>query len=221
MDYSTISKPAIRVPEVTLSGIDVNLDKSAGKANYQVILDNLKRFESGEPTGKPKPSSGEGQKVVIDDLKIENISVSLVGVPGVSQLAGDVNVKVPLVEMKNVGGDKGMTFGELTNLVVKTVLSAAVEAGGGIIPGDILGELSGGLGQLTSISDMGVDVLGDFGGKIGDMGKEVMGDAQKQVDDAVGKASEDVGKAVDDAAKKAKDTLGGILGGDKKKDDEP
>jgi len=219
VDYKTVSKPAIRVPEVTLSGIDVNLDKTGGRANYQVILDNLKRFESGEPT-QPKPKSGEGQKVVIDHLKIENISVSLVGVPGISQVAGDVSVKVPLVELKGVGGEEGMTFGELTNLVVKTVLSAVVSAGGGIIPGDILGELTGGLGQLSSISDMGVEVLGDLGGSIGDMGKQVMEGAQQQVDEAVKGVQGEAGKAVDDAAKKAKDTLGGILGGNKDEDDD-
>ncbi len=212
VDYATVSAPAIRVPEVTLTGIDVILDKTGGKANYQVILDNLKRFESGEKT-EPKPESTKGQKITIDHLKIEDISVSLVGVPGISQIAGDVNVKVPLVELEGIGGEEGMGFGELTSLIVKTVLSAAVEAGGGIIPGDILGELSGGLGQLTSISGMGVNVLGDMGGKIGGVGKGVMEGAQKQVDDAVGQTQEKVGEAVDDAANQAKEKLGGLFGG--------
>ncbi len=217
VDYATVGKPAIRVPEVTLSGIDVYLDKTGDRANYQVIMDNLKRFESGNKT-EPQPESTKGQKVVIDHLKLENISVSLVGVPGVSQIAGDVNVKIPLVELKDLGGDEGMTMGQVANLVVKTVLSAAVEAGGGIIPADMLGELTGGLGQLSSISDMGVEVIGDLGGRIGDMGSGVMEGAQEQIDNAVGDVQDRAGEAVDDAADKVKEGLGGLLGGNKDED---
>jgi uncharacterized protein YjbJ (UPF0337 family) len=213
----------IRIPEFRLSSIDVNLDKTGGKANYQAILDNLKRFESGSAGDKPE-SETSGPKVSIDKLLIEDVNVHLVGVPGLSLVAGDVAVSVPVIELQNVGGADGMTFGELTNLVIKTVLSAAVEAGGGVIPADMLGELTGGLGDLASLQSMGVSVVGDLGGQIQDAAKNISGQAEGAIENATEEAREKIDEAVDDATNKARDAVGGLgnlLGGDEDEDGGP
>jgi len=224
VSYSTLKQDVVTLPTLTLKDIDLYLDKSGGKANYQAILDNLKRFESSDKPSEPAEPKGKGsgKKFVIDLVTIDGVDVHLAGIPGISQAMGDVAVKVPKIELKGVGSqDGGMTMPELINLIVKAVLTASVEAGGGIIPADVLGDLQGQLAQLTDLGSLGVNLTTG----LGDLGKQVQEKAQEQVEGAVDNAKEKLEGAADDAQKKvedatneAKDKLEGLLGGKK---DEP
>ncbi len=220
LDLASVNSDTILVPTIKLSGIDVILDKGNNPSNYNQILENLSRFESGEKA--PADESKAGKNVVIKSLILEDISIRVANMPGVSLLAGDVAVKIPSIELQNIGEAESMKAGDIFNLVIKTVLAAAVEAGGGIIPGDVLGELGNGLAGLSSLGDMGIDaisdlnldsVLGDVAGQVGEAADKIGDDAQKAVDDAVDGLEDTVNDAVDDA----KDQLKGIFGN--KKDD--
>lgn len=202
----------ITLSSLTLSGIDLYLDKGGNPSNYNTILNNLKRFESGD-TAPPADQSGQ-MRVIIESLVIEDVGVRLANMPGVSLLSSEVAVRVPRIELRNVGKEDPMSFGEVVGLVVKTVLAASIEAGGGIIPGDVLGDLTSGLSGLTSLSDLGIEAMGDLGKKI----NEQIGSATEQAK----KAAEDLQKQADgvkDAAKDAADRMRGIFGGNK--DDKP
>lgn len=199
----------LALASVTLSGIDVYLDKGQNPSNYNAILENLRRFESGDT---PPPPEDDRFRVTIDSLVIEDVSVHLANMPGVSIVSRDVAVRVPRIELRDVGKDDPMSMGEVIGLVVKTVLAASVEAGGNIIPGDVLGELQGGLGSLRSLSEMGITGVGEFGkaieGRLGEAGER----AREALDEAK-RAGENVRDSVQDSA----DRLKGIFGG--KKDD--
>lgn len=221
VDYSALQQPVITLPALTLSDIDVSLEKKGGKANYQVILENLKKLQD---SGGSKPSSkpaGEEQRFVIAKLLITNvnISVDMLDAGGLSQLA-KVRIPIEKIELDNVGktGDgvkgTGVTMEELVSIVVQAVLKATTEQGGSILPGELLGDLQGSLGQLDALKGLPLAVVADpkkfvddLGGKVKDLGKDV-GDKLK-----------DAGKDVGD---KLKDGLDGLLGGgkDKKKEDE-
>lgn len=222
VSYSTLKQDVVTLPMLTLKDIDVYLDKSGGKANYQAILDNLKRFESNDKPSQPAPTKEGGKKFVIDLVTIDGVDVHLAGIPGVSQAIGDVAVTVPKIELKGVGSqDGGMTMPELINLIVKAVLTASVDAGGGIIPADVLGDLQGQLAQLKDLGALGIDISGGISG----IGKQVQEKAQEQVQGAVDEAKDKLEETTDEAKKKvedatndAKDKLKGLLGGKK---DEP
>lgn len=216
LDEGNTDRKTITLASMTLKGIDLYLDKGKDPSNYNAVLNNLKRFESGE---EPAPASeSSGPKVVIDSLVIEDVNVHLANMPGVGVVAGDVAVKVPRIELQDVGKDEAMSMGDVIALVVKTVLAASVEAGGGIIPGDVLGELGNGLGSLKSLSDLGITGVGDIGEAINERLGGVSEQAKKAIDEAQ-KAGEDVQKQVNDAAEKVK----GIFGGkkDEEKKDQP
>lgn len=200
------STEVITLSTLTLRGIDVYLDKGGNPSNYNTILNNLKRFESQEP-------AQDGMRVVIDSLVIEDVGVRLANMPGVSLLSSEVAVRIPQIELRNVGADEPMSFGEIIGLVVKTVLAASVEAGGGIIPGDVLGELTGGLGSLESLSDMGIEAVGEMGAKI----NEQIGAATEQLQQA-GEDLRNQAEEARDTARDAADRVRGIFGGNK--DDE-
>lgn len=217
VDLNSVGSDRIIFPEVRLSGIDLILDKGGNPSNYNTILNSLKRFESGEQS-TPEPAE-PGKSVVIRSLVIEDINVRLANMPGVSMAVGDVAVTVPRIELQNVGEKESMKPADVINLVVKTVLAAAVEAGGGIIPGDVLGELTSGLGSLESLQELGITAVGDLGKAI----EEQLGGLGEQVDD-LKKAGEDLQQQAEDAAKSVEDTadkVKDLFGGGGKKDDEP
>tara|TARA_R110000868_G_scaffold119469_1_gene316727 strand:+ start:465492 stop:466487 length:996 start_codon:yes stop_codon:yes gene_type:complete len=240
LDTASITTNVISVPTVSFDGIDVVLDKGKDPSNYNTILNSLKRFENSDT--KAAPENQGGKKVTIDTLTLNNIDIRVANMPGVSFLTGDIAINIPTIELKDIGKEKPMTTAEVVNLVIKTVLTAAVEAGGGILPGDILGELGNGLGALSSLSDMGITVLDGAGQIIGDNIGNVLDGAGKAVDDitndakdAIDNATKDLpagvgdglkdatdkaGKAVDDAKKEVEKGINNILGGKKKKEDD-
>lgn len=205
-------REVVTLSSLTLTDIDLYLDKGRDPSNYNTVLNNLKRFESGDK-GPPPPES-ESMRVIVESLVIENVGVRLANMPGLSVVTGDVAVRVPRIELQNVGADEPMTFGELIGLVVKTVLAASVEAGGGIIPNDVLGDLRGGLSGLTSLSDMGIDAVGDLGERL----NEQLGGALENVQQAGEEARRRADEATD-AARDAADRVRGIFGGGDDGDD--
>ncbi len=218
IDPQSINQDVISVPTVTLSGIDLYLDKSGGDGNYNFVLEKLKRFESSGSDSAPENSGGK--KVVIDSLVIDGVTTHVTGVPGLSAVTGDVTVNVPRVELKNVGSaEGGMTTAELINLVVKTVIAASVEAGGGVIPADMLNDMQGRLAQLVSLDALGIESLGELG-DLNALGGKLGEAAQQQIDDAVGGAQEKAQEAIDNATKNAEDRLKGLLGGGNDEDDD-
>jgi|TARA_R110002073_G_scaffold37866_5_gene109369 vacuolar-type H+-ATPase subunit H len=244
LDTASITSNIISVPSVSFDGIDVILDKGKDPSNYNTILNSLKRFENSDT--KAAPENQGGKKVTIDTLTLNNIDIRVANMPGVSLLTGDVAINIPTIELKDIGKDKPMTTAEVVNLVIKTVLTAAVEAGGGILPTNILGELGNGLSSLSSLSDMGITVLDGAGQIIGDnignvldgAGKavdDITNDAQKAIDnatkdlpagvgdglkDATKGATEKAEEAVEEAKEEIEKGLNNLFGGKKKKEDD-
>ncbi|MAO23707.1 MAG: hypothetical protein CMJ35_03330 [Phycisphaerae bacterium] len=226
VDLNTIGSGTIVMPSITLTGIDVILDKGGNPSNYNTILNSLKRFESKTDDGTdPQPSggdAGDGTKLIINSLKIQDINIRVANMPGISLAVGDVAVNIPEIELRDVGKEESMTTAEVINLVVKTVLAAAVEAGGGIIPSDVLGELGNGLAGLESLSDMGIEAISELKldealGGVQEQIDQVSEDVQKQVDDAT-KELEDKAKDIEDKIDDATEELKNIFGGNKNDD---
>ncbi len=217
-DLESLQAEKYIIPSVNLKGIDVILDKGNTPSNYNTILNSLKRFESGEAA--PADNTKKGKDVIIKSLVIEDINIHLANMPGVSLLAGEVAINIPMIELQNIGEEESMNASDIFNLVIKTVLAAAVEAGGGIIPGDILGELGNGLAGLTSLSDMGINAISDLNldealGDVNAKVDEAIEDLSKEGEKAIEDAQESVDKAIDDASDKLKNMFGG-----KKEDDD-
>lgn len=206
----------IEVPVLHLSGIDVNLERKDGQANYKQIIENLAKLKGS--SSQPRPAGAE-KRFVIRDLKIEKINVHvdmLGGANPVGQVLGQaakLNVPIEKIELTDVGrtgtGVKGtgVTGEELASIVIEAVLNAAAENGGGIIPADILNDLKGGLANLDGLKNIQATVTA----KAGEAAKQLGAGAQKVIDDAGGKAQ----KALDDAGKKIGDTIGNIIPGRK------
>jgi len=224
ISLESLREPTVVLPKLHLDSIDVRLEKKDGAANYNVILDNLKKVSGGSgDKPAPQPAPGEEKKFIITDLSITKVvvHVDVFGAGGAPAALGNAlgaltKVTVPIDEIKlqNVGktGDgvagSGVTISQLTNIIVQAVLAAAVENGGGLIPADILGDLRGKLASLGDLSKLDLKVLGDAKATVEDLTKTV-DEVQKKVEDAAKQGE----KAIDDAKK----VFEGLI--PKKKDD--
>ena len=193
----TLLQETVELPTLTLTNLDMHLEKKQGKANYDVILENLKRFESQENA----QDDAEGKKFIIKEVLIKNIMVHVQLLPLGGSLT-KLDVPIDEIRLENVGSQtgRGVVMSELTGAIIKGVLIAIVRKGGGLIPDDILGDLGQGLGSLAEI---GVDAVTGLGDLINDAGGGL----------------DEVTEGLGDAIKSIGDGLGGLLGGQKKKDD--
>ncbi len=172
---ASLRQPVIELPTLSLTTVRVNLEKSGGKSNYQAILDSLSRLKSNSGT---KTSSSE-QKFIVKELTITDVKVhmDLLGIGG--DLTA-LDVPIDKITLKNIGSDgSGVDAGELTGIVVRAVLAAAVEKGGGLIPSDVAGELSSQLGKLGNLGDIGVQAAGQVTKTVEELSKTV----EKTADD--------------------------------------
>lgn len=202
VSLASLREPTVVLPELNLTGIDVNLEKKEGKANYTVILDNLKKLESGQ---KPAEPSKDGKKFVIKQVAIRDVTIHVDLLPiGGSLSRVDVPIKEIILKdvgSGGVGGVGGATIDEVVNVIVKAVFAAAVQAGGGLIPQDIVGDLSGALAQLGG--------LGQFGMQIGGKPAELLGGVVEKATGGLGEAGKGIEKGVGEALKGLGDSIGG------------
>ncbi|MCL4210423.1 MAG: hypothetical protein HRU76_02235 [Phycisphaeraceae bacterium] len=207
VSFGSLRQEVVELPTLTLSTLTVNLENKDGKANYQTIMDNLKRFESTEP-------AEEGKRFVIREVLIRDVAINVEVLPLGGALS-TVTVPIKEISMKNVGesgvGKSGLTLGELAGLIVKTVFAAAIQNGRNLIPGDVLNGLGEGLKGLEGLGNVAVSVGGEAMKQVDSLFKGAAGELNK-----VGEGLKGVGEGLGEGLKGVGDGLGGLLGGDKK-----
>jgi hypothetical protein len=231
VSLGTLMEDKVVIPELIFSGLSMNLESKGTKANYKVIMDNLKKLESGEKA--PAEDEGEGKGFVVNKVSITDVEVQVDLLPIGGKLTR-VPVKIDKIEINNVGSDsdKGVLLAELTGILIKAILTSIVNQAGDLLPGDIADQLNHGLAQLEELGNVSVQVVGEVtaqaaevaaevaekaGEAAEELGKAAEG-AAKEAGEAADKAAKDLGKAADDAGKKVTEGLGGLLGGKKDKD---
>jgi len=189
----SLVQDVIELPTLLLEDISLVLERRAGKANYDVIMENLSRFESKDDDAPEK----DGPGIVIREITIRNVRVRADLVPVGGSLTR-IDVPIDLITLRNVGTDGAdpVPVSEIFSIVFKAILNATIENAGGLLPDDLLGDLRGRLAGLESIGNISVE--------------GVRGAAE----DAAREAQErlrDVGGAARDAADEARRGIGGLL----------
>ncbi len=192
---SLMAQPAV-LQELGLANIELYLEKKPGKTgNYEVIIANLKRFES-DTSGEPNQ---EGKRFVIQQIVIRNVNV-IANVLPIGGRATSLKFQVPEIRFA-YDDEEGLPMGQITSTILKAILKSVVDKAGGILPDDILGGLGSQLAGLEDISKLGVEMVGDLTKPLEELGKDIKG---------LDKVGEQVGKTLDG--------LGGLL---KKKEKSP
>ena len=79
VSLGSLREDTVEVPTLALTGIDINLEKRDGKANYKIITDNLKRFESEDPgdQGAQADAGEPGKRFVVHEIIIRDVNVKV------------------------------------------------------------------------------------------------------------------------------------------------
>lgn len=164
LDINSVQSDTIVLTHVKLSDITVNLEGSPGGMNYNAILDRLKKDS--------KPAEGPGKKFVIRTLELTNIKANV----SVSPLP-PLTVPIDRITLTDVGKD-GLSASEVTQVVVQAILQGVARNGGGILPKEVLGDLTKG---LSSLRDLGIDSLNELQRQLNSMLGNFLDDAGRTV----------------------------------------
>jgi hypothetical protein len=168
----------VSVPLLELSGIALDLEKNAQGTNYGAILDNLGRFESQGPAPAEEEAAGGGKSFVLERLVVRDVTVRVDLLPMGGE-ATEVTLSIPEIVLANIGQE--LSLAEICALVVKTILSASLEAGAGVLPADFLKDLGGRLKGLEALPD---SVAEQVGGALDQAAQELGGEAGKTLQGA-------------------------------------
>lgn len=207
VDKTTLFEGDVKVVNlIELKGADINLEKSGSTSNLQALLASASRFSTGEapPPSEEKPAATKMRinKVLIDETVV-GVTIPVLNEP--------LAVKVPKIEMNNIGNDKEpVSPAEAAQEIIATLLAKIAEFGNGIIPLDFLKDITSDLKNLPQ------ETLNNLKEQLGGLGLENLDNNLK---DAVGGVTNEVnnltGSAKDtanDAANTAKDAVKGVGG---------
>jgi hypothetical protein len=183
----SLLEPRVTIPALELEGIALDLERSAKGTNYGVILDNLSRFESGpgKAGGEGKKEEVGGKTYKVQKLVIRDVRASVNLVPGGGDLTR-LALAVPEIVVEDLASD--MTMPELCALVVKVVIQAAIKAGEGVVPGELLADLRGRMDGLKGVARVSIGAeLGKFESGLREQAKKLGPEAEKALDEASGK----------------------------------
>lgn len=181
--------PRITIPALELEGIAIDLERNSKGTNYGVILDNLSRFESGAgKSGSQAQEEAGGKTYQLQKLVIRDVRASVNLVPEGGALTR-LDLAVPEIVVEDLASD--LTMPQLCALVVKVVIQAAIQAGQGVVPGEMLADLRHRMDGLSDVARGRVDAeLGKLEGGLREQAKKLGPEAEKALDEASGKLNE-------------------------------
>ncbi len=180
VSFASLREEVVTLPQLWLEDITINLEKRAGKANYTIITENLRRVGSG---GDRAPSQDDdGKRFIVNELLIRDVTVNVDLLP----IGGDLTrrtLQIERIALNDIGSDnaRGVVLSELISIAVRAIMKSAADLGGGIIPSDILGDLGQQLGQF---GDLGT-LQSQIGERIGESVGEAVDGARERIDEAV------------------------------------
>jgi len=128
----------VDVGEVTIVKPELTLEFSGTRSNWSVLMDNL---SPGKADAPDRPPTAPGKKFIIHKLRIEEAGARFRSdvIPG-----GAKFVTLPSIEVENVGtAEGGATMGQVLAVTLQQLGNAALKAGQGLVPTELLNNLSG------------------------------------------------------------------------------
>ena len=132
--------------EMTVVRPELTLEFTGAKNNLSALLDNIS-------TGPAPGASSEKKKFLVRKIRIQDAVVKFRSdlLPG-----GAKSVTLPAIELENVGtAEGGASVAEILKVVLQSLGSAALKAGQGQLPADLLNNLRGDLeGKIKDVQEL-------------------------------------------------------------------
>jgi hypothetical protein len=121
----SLREATIEVPRFELDGVEVALEKTGGRANYDAILANLRSSTESSSSDTEPSEAADGKRLIIHELVVRDITAHF----DLGTVVGDtdrVRVEIPEIRLQNVGSAKsgGVTVAEISRTIVRAVLTA-------------------------------------------------------------------------------------------------
>ncbi|MFN0244573.1 MAG: hypothetical protein ACKVWV_16925 [Planctomycetota bacterium] len=172
LEVSTVLEDQVVMDFIELRGIEIYLEKTKDTANYEVLLETMKKEE------QTAPPSESGKKFLVRRIVLEDITVHAVH-PGFGRKSRTLDVKIDEILLENVGSgtDSGLVMSQLMGTIVKATLAAVIDQGVKL-PVEITKDLGTG---LAGLGKSGVTVTVKVAGKVIEGAEKVIGGAVKGV----------------------------------------
>ena len=154
----------ITIDSIILEGPSLMIEQSAGATNLSQLLEGI----GSEGTQAPKPKEGE-KTFLIETLRIDEAKVTFASFATAN---APVTVPLPPIEMKDISSEDGtgLTLAQLAEQIFAKILRTSLTEGKGLIPGDMMKEITGSLrdvvpGLTQGLMEQTKDVIKGLFGK--------------------------------------------------------
>lgn len=174
IDTATVRSDPIVIKEIVIAAPEVTYELAGTGSNIDAIQKNVNAFAQRMSSGQQKEKSGEGPKVVINNLYIRDgkVNVSAGFLQGKS-----MGAPLPTIHLKDIGKEKkGATPGEVAQKVISSITDGATKA----VAGLNLDKLKGMAGDAAGAAKKAMEgATGAAGGAAGSAGDAAKGAADK------------------------------------------
>lgn len=215
LDPTQDSQEVVRLTELVLDGLELNLELDGTTTNLDPLLQRLEELQqaSGDATGEaPAPEGGSdepapaGPELSIGRLRVSGLTSRLF-VTGLPYGNGDYEVAVPEILIEDF--DEAMqqaTLAEWSAFVLETLLNSSLSAGQGTFPADWQSLLSGKLEAGGLLDAQLAPLRAEAEQELEKLRDGLMEDPEGTLKEA--------GEDLEKAGKKAKKALDGLFGKD-------
>lgn len=191
VDTGTITSNPIVIKEIVVQAPEVTYELASGGSNLDAIQKNVdafaKKMGAGGSSSSASSDSGEGKKLIIENLYVRdgkvNVSAAFLG-------GKKLGSPLPTIHLKDIGKEeKGASAGEVADKVITAITGAAGKAVSSLNLGDLAKKAGV---QIDALKGQAADVM------------------QKATEGGSGAAD-----AVKEGASSAGDAIKGLFGGKK------
>ncbi len=197
LSLSSLFEEVIVAPKLELTGIAMLMQKGSGGFNYEVLLDNLERFESKEPDQEPADAPEEPgtkktflfQEIILRDI---TTSLDLFGEGAIST----ATITIPEVVINDLGSEP-KTLSEVFQIIFETILESSIEFGADLMPAQLAQQVEARLeGAKLDLYDKADDALDDLTDKLGPQAGQalegLLDQAKNEIDKGLEKGMRDL-----------------------------
>jgi hypothetical protein len=152
LDTSSVSGTGpVVITKIDVSEPQVTYELGAGGSNLQVIENNAKAYAASVGGSGSASPSGNGRKITINDLTIQNGQIKL----SAPLLQGKtVTVPLPPIHLTGLGKNGGTTPAEIAGQIMAAITSEAARAGASALTQQVQGLVGGASGVGSQIKGL-------------------------------------------------------------------
>ena len=126
LDIFSVLSDTIHIKDILIESPGIIFEGGFRNNNLMQLHANAEAFTSSNSREKPDEKSlspSPGKKFIIDHLKLTDVSISF----NMDMLSSETKtISIPIIELRDIGGEKGINAPEVINFVLEALNKAAI-----------------------------------------------------------------------------------------------